>query len=277
VTVFLTVPPAHSEQLPLQTTCIVVYGAAVPMNPTEEIHAPIHGAFVTTHWSLVQRAAENSSLNGQAALEELCRIYWYPLYACVRRKGHNPEEAQDLTQAFFARLLEKSYISHANPQLGKFRTFLLTSLQRFLVNEWQKATAKKRGGGASLIAMDAYQTETRYQAEPADALTPEKIFEKRWALALLDHVLGKLQAEFASAGKLEQFEAMKILIWGDRSAPAYSDVATRLRMTEGALKVAVHRLRHRYRELLRDEVARTVAGPSEVDEELRHLLTVVSS
>jgi len=226
---------------------------------------------------MVLRATETSSVTGRPALDQLCRAYWYPLYAYVRRKGHAPEEAQDLTQAFFARLLEKRYLVHANRERGKFRTFLLTSLQRFLVNEWEKLRAEKRGGGAVLVAWDEQEAGSRYLAEKAEAHTPEKLFERRWALALLEQVLARLAEEFGAAGKQQQFEQIKVLLWGDKAAPPYAEVAARMSLSEGALKVVVHRMRHRYRELLRAEVARTIVSPGEVDEELRHLIAVISS
>jgi RNA polymerase sigma factor (sigma-70 family) len=232
--------------------------------------------FSATHWSLVLAAGHNSSPGSQAALETLCKKYWYPLYAYVRRRGHGAEDAQDLTQEFFARLLRKEYLRHADRQRGKFRTFLLTSLQRFLVNEWQKNRSQKRGGGQLLFSLDKDQTEGRYQAEPSEECTPEKIFEKRWAVTLLEQVLWRLREEFAAKGKVEQFDRLKVLLWGEKGSPPYAEVAVELGLNEGALKVAVHRLRQRYRELLRLEVAQTVASAAEVDEELRHLIAVIS-
>ena len=232
-------------------------------------------AFVTTHWTQVAQAAGTSGAENDAALEQLCRAYWYPLYAYVRRQGHEPEEAQDLTQAFFARLLQKRYLSHANPNRGRFRTFLLSSMQRFLVNEWQKSSARKRGGG--IPAVSWHEEETRYRADGCQADTPEKLFEKRWALALLESVLARLQAEAEAAGKSAQFSQLKLLLWGDNSGPAQGDIAPQLGLSAGALKVALHRLRKRYRELLRAEIARTVASPAEVDEELRYLISVLSA
>ncbi len=233
--------------------------------------------FTTTNWSLVLSAADSSSAGGQAALERLCRGYWYPLYAYVRRRCHRPEDAQDLTQEFFARLLGRHYLRHADRERGKFRTFLLTSLQRFLVNEWKKGGAQKRGGGAPAISWDTEAGEMRYQAERADASTPEKLFEKQWAVTMLEHVLARLREEFTARGKAEQFERLKVLLWGEQGSPPYAEVAAQLRLSEGALKVAVHRLRQRYRELLRAEITHTVATPEEVDDELRHLIAVISS
>ena len=236
----------------------------------------MRGEFTSTHWSLVLTAGHKSSPGSQAALETLCKKYWYPLYAHVRRRGHSPEDAQDLTQDFFARLLRKEYLRRADRKRGRFRTFLLTSLQRFLVNDWEKSRSQRRGGGQSLFSLDKEKTEGRYLAEPAEEATPEKIFEKRWAVTLLEQVLFQLREEFASNGKEDQFDRLKVLLWGEKDAPPYADVAADLGMSEGALKVAVHRLRQRYRELLRLEVAQTGASPAEVDEELRHLISVMS-
>jgi RNA polymerase sigma factor (sigma-70 family) len=236
------------------------------------------GGFPTTHWSAVLSAGEaGSSPDAQAALERLCRTYWYPLYAYVRRQGRSVEEAQDMTQEFFARLLEKEYLRHTDPARGRFRTFLLTSLQRFLINDWKKGRAARRGGGQPVISWDRHETETRFLAEPADQSTPEKAFEKRWALIMLEQALGRLRDEFTAGGHLERFERLKVLLWGEKGAPPYAGVAAELGLTESALKVAVHRLRQRYRELLRTEVADTVARPEDVDDELRHLIAVISN
>lgn len=233
--------------------------------------------FTTTHWSLILAAGETSSPRSVAALEDLCRTYWYPLYAYVRRKGHSPEDAEDLVQDFFARLLEKRYLANADRGRGKFRSFLLTSLQHFLVNEWKKLQANKRGGGAWCVSWDEEQTESRYLAEHAEAYTPEKLFEKRWAMALLDQVLLRLKAEYAEAGKETQFERLKAVLWGEKTDLPYAELGAQLGLSEAALKVAVHRMRQRYRNLLREEVARTVGSPTEVDNELRHLISVVSN
>jgi len=225
---------------------------------------------------MVLSAGEGSLPNAQAALERLCRAYWYPLYAYVRRQGRSVEEAQDLTQEFFARLLQKEYLRHTDPARGRFRTFLLTALKRFLVNDWEKGRAARRGGGQQIISWDERVTETRFLAESADQSTPEKAFEKRWALIVLEQVLERLRDEFTASGHAERFERLKVLLWGEKGSPPYAEVAAELGLTEGALKVAVHRLRQRYRELLRAEVANTVARPEDVDDELRHLIAVIS-
>jgi RNA polymerase sigma-70 factor (ECF subfamily) len=233
--------------------------------------------FTTTHWSVVLEACQVESPLAADALEQLCRTYWYPLYAFVRRKGYSPPDAQDLTQDFFARLLEKKYIALADRSRGRFRSFLLTSLQHFLANEWAKTKTERRGGGHRIISWEEDEAEERYLAEPADNLAPDRIFERRWATGLLELVLARLREEYAAAAKSEQFEALKVFVWGEKSLASYAEIAGQLRMTEGAVKVAVYRLRQRYRELLRAQVARTVASESEIDEELRYLISTVSS
>lgn len=235
-----------------------------------------NGAFPTTHWSVVLSAKGGLLPNAEAALERLCRSYWYPLYAYVRRQGRSVEEAQDLTQEFFKRLLQKDYLGHPDPTRGRFRTFLLTALKRFLVNDWAKAHAVKRGEGRPVISLNQPETESRFLAEPADPSTPEKAFEKRWALTVLEHVLERLREEFTASGKTERFERLKVLLWGEKGSPPYARVAGELGLSEGALKVAVHRMRERFRELLRAEVANTVSSPGEIDDELRHLISVIS-
>jgi RNA polymerase sigma-70 factor (ECF subfamily) len=242
--------------------------------------APVAGIpeasqFSTTHWSAVVSAGENDSPQAEAALASLCRAYWYPLYAYVRRQGHPVEDAQDLTQEFFARLLERKYLRRADPNRGRFRTFLLTSLKHFLINEWNKANREKRGGGRLIISLDAEETETRFRAEPADNRSPDKAFERRWAMVLLDRVLEQLQDEFAAAERGQLFEELKPCLTGEESESSYIEIGRRLGMTEGNLKVTVYRLRRRYRELLRAEVARTVDDPKAIDEEMRDLFAAL--
>src|SRR5436190_6265523 len=233
--------------------------------------------FATTHWSVVLAAGHSSVPGALEALEKLCRAYWYPLYVYVRRQGQSPHDAQDLTQEFFARLLEKKYLRLVDPDRGKFRAFLLKSLKHFLVNEWEKARTQKRGGGQCLIPLDAEIAESRYATEPVQALTLDQVYEKRWAITLIESVLALLRESYASAGRLPVFETLQGFIWGEQSTLSYAAVAPQLELTEGAVKVAVHRLRGRYRELLRAEIAKTVAAPGEVDEELQHLIAVLSA
>lgn len=244
----------------------------------EETVAQRGASFTPTHWSVVLAAAGHTdSAGARDALEKLCRNYWVPIYAFVRRQGHSPHDAQDLTQEFFARLLEKNYLADADRAKGRFRSFLLASLKHFLANEWDKANAQKRGGGRVLISIDANAVETAFGAELAHELTADKIFERRWALALLDQVLRRLREEYARDGKQNQFEQLKqTLTEASRSVP-YAEIAARLGTSEGAVKVAVHRLRQRYRELLRSEIADTVASPAEIDDEIRNLFAALAN
>ncbi len=233
------------------------------------------GLFTTTHWSVVLAAGQADSPAAAQALEQLCRIYWYPLYVFVRRQGHEAHDAEDLTQEFIARFLAKEYFGRANPALGRFRNYLLACLKHFLSERWRQAGRLKRGGGNTLVSWDRLTAEGRYQEEPADPMTPEKVYERRWALTLLEHVLARLGGEQSMAGKAEVFAQLRDYLWGEGRGAGYAEVAVRLGMTEGALKVTVHRLRQRYRELLRQEVAQTVATVHEVDEELRYLVAAI--
>lgn len=236
--------------------------------------SPGSRSFATTRWSIVLAARAPAEDAGGAALATLCRSYWYPLYAFVRRQGLGEHDAQDLTQEFFARLLEKGWLGGVERERGRFRSWLLASMKHFLANEWDKSRAKKRGGGVATISFDAMSAETRFRHEPADTETAEKLYDRRWALTLLDQVLARLREEMSAAGKLDLFEALKFSLTGGRTA--YAEVAAALGMSEGAVKVAVHRLRERYRELIRAEIAETVATPAEVEDELRHLLAALS-
>ena len=235
------------------------------------------GVFATTHWSVVLAAGHSSVPGAQEALETLCRAYWYPLYVYVRGQGQSPHDAQDLTQEFFARLLDKNYLRLADPDCGKFRAFLLKSLKHFLVNEWEKARTQKRGGGQCVIPLDAEIAESCYAAEPVQALTLDQVYEKRWAVTLIEAVLAGLRESYVAGGRLPVFDALKGFIWGDQTTLSYAEAGAQLGLTEGAVKVAVHRLRGRYRELLRAEIAKTVATPGEVDGELHHLIAVLTA
>ena len=231
--------------------------------------------FATTHWSVVQLAARNDTTRAQRALSDLCGGYWYPLYVYVRRQGFSPEDAQDLTQEFFARFLAGNYLADVSPAKGKFRAFLLACLKHFLANEWDKARAAKRGGGQRIISFDEHEAEERYRLEPAYEISADRLFERRWAMTLLDGVLAKLRNEFAHDGKELIFEKLKPCIAGSRESQPYAEIAQELKLTEGAVKVAVHRFRQRYRELLRHEIASTVSSSAEVDEEIRYLFSVL--
>ncbi len=232
--------------------------------------------FCTTHWSQVLQAARSDSQEAHDALTTLCQTYWYPLYVFVRRQGHNPDDAQDLVQGFFAVLLEKHFLRDADPERGRFRSFLLLALRRFMANEWDRANRLKRGGGREIISLDQQETEDRYQAEPVDQMSPEKAYQRLWATTLLEQVLVRLQAEFTSAGKSELFEGLRMYLSGETGQSSYAEISGRLGMTPAAVKVAVHRLRHRYRELLRLEIANTVASPEAIDGEIRELFAAVS-
>jgi len=232
--------------------------------------------FVTTHWSVVLAADDTDTTRARDALGRLFQIYWYPLYAYVRRRGYSPEDAQDLTQAFFAQMLEQHRIGAADQRRGRFRTFLLSSLSHFLANEWDKARAQKRGGAVVTVPLQLNSAETRYGLEPVDNHTPEQSFEKRWALSLLDSVLSELGGEYASAGKADLFAALSPCLVGDRAAQPYAALAGTLRMSESGVKSTVHRLRQRYRQLLREQIAHTVSAESEVDAELNYLFTVLA-
>lgn len=233
------------------------------------------GPFASTRWSLVAAAGRSSSAESAQALAVLCETYWYPLYAYVRRGGHGAHEAQDLTQEFFARLLARGNLRTADRQRGKFRTFLLASLKNFLASEWRKEQAQKRGGGCAAVSLDFAVGESRYSLEPAHELTPERIFERRWALTLLDQAITKLRDEFVNAGKVDLFDSLKGTLGGESAAASYGEIANRLDITEGAVKTAAHRLRRRCRELLRAEIAQTVAKDEDIDDELRELFSAV--
>lgn len=233
------------------------------------------GRFTTTHWSLVLAAAENDDASGREALAKLCKVYWYPLYAFVRRQGLGPHDAQDLTQEFFVRLLEKNYLGDVDRRKGKFRSFLLAALKHFLSKEWARAKTAKRGGGHKLVSLDAFDAEDRYRREPEDDATPEKLFERRWALTLLDRVLARLAEEHEAAGKLAMFEQLQGCLTGNSDLLPYAELADKLNTSEGAIKVVVHRLRQRYRKLLRDEIGQTVNDPADIDDEIRHLFSAL--
>ncbi len=247
-----------------------------PLRETPDQNPAAGQTFATTHWSVVLTAGHDSAPGAREALETLCRTYWYPLYAYIRRRGYGEQDAQDLTQGFFARLVEKNYLEAVGRQKGKFRSFLLAALNHFLSDEWDRARAEKRGGGQTFISLDDHTAEERYRLEPVDRMDAEKIYERRWALTLLEQVLRQLEAEFAATGKRPLFEQLKVFLLDEKGVGSYAESAARLEMTEVALRVAVHRLRQRYGELFRDEIAHTVARPDEIEEEVRHLLRVLS-
>jgi DNA-directed RNA polymerase specialized sigma24 family protein len=235
------------------------------------------GNFTSTHWSVVLAAGQESAAQPNDALERLCRTYWYPLYAFVRRRGYQAHEAEDLTQSFFARLLDKNYLKSVDRTKGKFRSFLLAALEHFLANEWRNAHAQKRGGNFAFISLNDTSAEQQYLQVPAAGLSPEKLFEQQWATALLAQVLARLRAEFVAAGKTALFEEVKVFLTGEKRAVSYAELADKLATTEAALKMAVSRMKHRYGELLRAEIADTVSGPQEVEQELRALFAAWSA
>ena len=239
-------------------------------------HVPAGGEFRTTHWSVVLAAGQAASPAAATALEQLCRTYWYPLYAFIRRKGHGPHDAQDLTQAFFARLLEKNYVAQADRKKGRFRTFLLAALDHFLADEWDKARRLKRGGGREIISFDTVSAEERYRLEPIDQLDAAKLYERRWVTTLFDQVLARLEQEYRDSDKKELFDGLKSSLLAEDNGPSYAQLGAQLGLTESTVKQIVHRMRRRYRELFREEIAQTVAGPRQVDDELKHLFAVLS-
>jgi RNA polymerase sigma factor (sigma-70 family) len=232
--------------------------------------------FATTHWSVVLAAGQSESPQAGEALDKLCRVYWYPLYVYARRRGNSPEDAQDLTQAFFVRLLAHDGLRLADPARGRFRTFLLNALQNFLVDAWRREQRVKHGGHNPVISLDAAEAERRYVAEPSGSLTPDRAYDRRWALTVIEQVLCTLRQEYSEAGKGALFDALRALLWGADPEFGYAQIGAGLGLSETAVKQAVHRLRERYRDRLRAEVAQTLADPKDLDEELRYLVSVVS-
>ena len=227
--------------------------------------------FTTTHWSVVLAAREQESPAAADAMAQLCRTYWYPLYAYIRRRGHDPHDAQDLTQEFFARLVERSFLKTVRQEGGKFRWFLLSAVKRFLANEWNREQAIKRGGGQTIVSLDEETAEGRYRYEIPDHTTPDRLFDQSWAMTLLEQAQAQLEREYGETGRGHVFEHLKIFLSGDRAPKSHAAVGVALAMNEGAVKVAVHRLRQRYRDCLREQIAQTVSTLAEVDEEIRQL------
>lgn len=245
----------------------------LPESPRSAGGAP---HFLTTHWSVVLRAGDSQSPDAAAALEKLCRAYWYPLYAFVRRQGHPPADAQDLTQEFFARLLVKEYLRGVEPEKGRFRTFLRMALKRFLANEWDRVRARKRGGDRYHTVFDTTAAEERFQLEPALAQPSEHIYDRRWALTLLDTALGRLESDYRDSGRLSEWQQLKPYLTAEHGAIPYPELAAAMRTSPVAARTAVHRLRKRFRELFRQTIADTVSTPEEVDAELGYVLEVLS-
>jgi RNA polymerase sigma-70 factor (ECF subfamily) len=244
--------------------------------PTESGVVQQSPVFASTHWSVVLGAGDTRSPQAEAALTRLCQTYWLPVYAFVRKRGHSPEQAQDITQAFFANFLEKQHVTKANRERGRFRSFLMTSVENFLRSENDRSHAQKRGGGRRLISLDEQDAESRYLCEPTTEMDPAKAFEERWAATLLGTVLSRLQAEFGATGRGDLLEALQEHLWGDTDSTPYPELAERFGLTLANVKITAHRLKQRYRQLLREEIAHTVALPSQIDDEIRHLMQVVS-
>jgi RNA polymerase sigma-70 factor (ECF subfamily) len=241
----------------------------------DESTRPREGLFSTTHWSVVLAAGQAESPRAAEALEKLCRTYWYPLYVYVRRRGNGPEDAADLTQDFFAHLLKNGAFAAADPQRGKFRSFLAASLDHFLTNEWHRARTAKHGGGQTPIPLDAAEAERRHRQEPDSSLSPEKVFEQQWGFTVLEQALTRLGQEFTEAGKREQFDGLKVFLTSKVDYGQYPAVAAELGVSAAAIARAVHRMRQRYRELVRAEIAHTVSSPDELEEEMRHLFAAI--
>jgi RNA polymerase sigma-70 factor (ECF subfamily) len=231
--------------------------------------------FASTLWNVVLAAGHKSTPDARDSLEKLCHTYWYPIYAFLRRQGQNPHDAQDLTQGFFAWLLSTDQLGRADPQRGRFRSFLLCRLKGFLVDEHRKAHAEKRGGHQPPISLDAEVAEERYRLEPLSNLTADKIFERRWAMLVLETAFSRLRQEYIDSGRAKLFEELKDFQSGEKSEGSYAQSAARLGLTESAVKSAIWRLRRRQSELLREEISQTVSGPVELDEEIRHLIAIV--
>lgn len=232
--------------------------------------------FATTRWSVVLAAQDQASPAASAALETLCRVYWYPIYALVRREGHSPYDAQDLTQEFFARLLEKDYLQAADRERGRLRTFLRVALKRFLLNEWDRLRAQRRGGGICLEPLDTSIAEARYQLPGAESLPADRIYERQWAMSLLDQAMARLRSEHEASGRVMEFEILKSTLTAERGGIPYAALAASLGCNEGAVRVSVHRLRKRFREMFRAIIADTVQDAAEVGDEVRYVARLLS-
>jgi RNA polymerase sigma factor (sigma-70 family) len=248
----------------------------MPIHPSDNSARGGQARFTTTHWSVVLAAGRPGTTDYELALETLCQTYWFPLYAYLRRHGYDSDMAEEHTQAFFAGLLAKHGLCLADPKRGKFRSFLLVALKHFLANERARATAQKRGGGRKILSLNLEDAENRYALEPSVELSPEKVFERSWALTVLERTMARLKSEADNAKKQKQFDCLKVYLTAEKDSVPYEKVATELQITEGAVRVAVHRLRRRYRDLLRDEIAQTVTNENQIDEEIRDLFAALA-
>jgi RNA polymerase sigma factor (sigma-70 family) len=243
--------------------------------PIIENSLVVSASFRSTHWSVVL-ASQHDDAGAQKALATLCRTYWYPLYAFVRRRGYASHDAQDLTQEFFTQLLERESLRSVSPEKGTFRSFLLASLKNFLVNEWTRSQRQKRGGGLKLVSLDEEKAEDRYRVEPAETVTPDLIYDRTWTETLLNRVLVLLESEHLENEKADLFQELKPLLCGEKGPGTYAEIAARHGISEGAVKMTVVRLRQRYAALLRSEIAQTVSSPEQVEQEIRHLLAITT-
>lgn len=246
------------------------------MRKENQQQRPTQARFATTHWSVVLAAGDQASSHSPEALQILCETYWFPLYAFVRKQGIQPAEALDLTQGFFARLLEKQWLAAVDPARGRFRSFLMASIKHFISNEWARARAKKRGGGRYRISLDGERAETRYRLEPVDDRSPEQVFERQWALTVLEQVAIELRRDYATRGKSSQFDALKSHLNLGSKQQSYAQLAERLNTSEGAARVMVHRLKEQYRSIMRRQIAQTVASAEEIESEIRHLFQALA-
>jgi RNA polymerase sigma factor (sigma-70 family) len=234
------------------------------------------GTFATTHWSVVLAAGQSATIDAREALEQLCRTYWYPLYFYLRRCGSSPEDAEDLVQEFFARLLSKDYLGRADPQKGRFRSFLLSGIKNLLCDQHDRSNRIKRGGGKPVVSLDAPSAEARYQLEPVDGSAPDRAFDRSWATALLERAATRLRTEYAQSGRTELFEQLTDFRLDQESQVSYVEAARQLGLSQSAVRSAIYRLRQRHRELVREEIAQTLADPAELEEEVRYLLRVIN-
>jgi RNA polymerase sigma factor (sigma-70 family) len=237
-------------------------------NPSE---ASRNNVFATTHWTVVLAAGRQNAPEADVALEQLCRTYWYPLYAYVRRHGYKKADAEDLVQGFFARFLHKNYLEGLSSDKGHFRAFLLACLKHFLANEWERAKTAKRGGGQPALSLDWQSADEKFQIEPADNLSPDKLYDRAWAVTLLERVISRLGQECEQAGQAKIFQVLKPILMVGKGAIPYAEAASKLEIAESAVRVAVHRFRRRFRELVKDEIAQTLSEPQQVEEEIHSL------
>jgi len=250
--------------------------STTPGLPTRDLPTSAMG-FHTTHWTVILTARDENATIGQDALASLCSTYWYPLYAFIRRQGSNPHEAQDFTQEFFRQFLERNALAYVRPTAGKFRSFLLACLKNFLAKQRERAGAQRRGGGCVVLPLDTGDAETRYLLEPADRLTPDAIFERRWAFALLERAMSELRRKHSSDDKRQQFEELQGFLPGGQGGCSRTELAAKRGVSVGAIDVAIHRLRQQFGVVLREQVAQTVSSEGEVEEELRYLISVLGS